>query len=229
MKSLTVPILIALSAGVAFPQAGHWEAAVPRLDHSFVFALDLDKNAKGEWIASFGVPVQKISGLAVSELTVDGPNVKFKVVEFHNSPSFDLKLSGEAKLTGTMSSPNLETTLEFAKKGNAKVELAVPAPAVSKELEGEWAGAVEIPQGNFHIIVHFQNQPDKTVLATMDSPEQDKKDLKLSGVAQKGLAVEFRSKMTGGAYRGTLNKAGTEITGRWTQGGKSNPLKLKKK
>ena len=125
--------------------------------------------------------------------------------------------------------PQAELPIEFAKKGDAKVVTPTTSPAVSKELEGDWAGAVEIPQGNFHLIVHFQNQPDKTVLATMDSPEQGKKDLKLSGVAQKGLAVEFRSKMTGGAYRGTLNKAGTEITGRWTQGGKSNPLKLKKK
>jgi hypothetical protein len=229
MRCLTVSLFIALSAGEAFPQAGHWEAKFPNLDRAFAMSLDLDKNAKGDWIASFGVPVRKIGGMAVSELKVDGPSVKFKVAEFFNSPSFDLKLSGETKLAGKMLSPSAELPVEFVRTGDAKVELLAPSPAVSKQLEGDWTGSVDIPQGRFHLIVHFKNQPDKTVLATMDSPDQGRKDQVLSGVIQLERAVEFKSKMTGASYKGTLNKDSTEMTGEWSQGGSTLPLILKKR
>ena len=229
MRPLTISLFIALSAGAAFPQAGHWEADLQVPDRVINLALELDKNAKGEWIASFSVPAQKIEGLAVVDLKVDGPSVKFKVAELPNSPSFDLKLSGDAKLAGTLIAPNAELPVAFVKKGDAKVVLAVMSPAVSKELEGDWAGVIETPQGTLNLIVHFKNQPDKTVLATMDSPDQSAKDLKLNDIVQKELAVEFKLRMVNGGFKGTLNKEGTEMTGEWSQGGGSVPLKLKKK
>jgi hypothetical protein len=34
--------------------------------------------------------------------------------------------------------------------------------------------------------------------------------------------------MAGGAFKGEINAAGTELSGEWTQGGGSLPLKLKK-
>ena len=229
MKFLTVPIFIALSAAAAFPQAGHWEANLQVPDRVIGLALDLDKNAKGEWTGSFGIPAQNISGMAVTEIKVDGTSVKFKVADIPNAPSFDLKLSGDAKLAGTLIVPQAELPVEFAKKGDAKVVTPTTSPAVSKELEGDWAGAIDTPNGTLNLLVHFKNQPDKTVVATMDSPDQSAKDLKLSDIVQKELAVEFKLKMAGGGFKGTLNKEGTEMTGEWTQGGGSVPLKLKRK
>jgi hypothetical protein len=63
----------------------------------------------------------------------------------------------------------------------------------------------------------------------MDSLDQGAKDLKLQGIVQKDLTVEFQLKVAGASYKGTLNKEGTEMTGEWFQGGGSAPLKLKKK
>lgn len=229
MKFLTTSLFIALSAGTAFPQAGHWEANLQIPDRVLGLALDLDKNAKGEWTGSFGIPAQNISGLAVSEIKVDGASVKFKVADIPNSPSFDLKVSGDSKLSGTLITPQAELPIEFAKKGDAKVEVPATNPAVSKELEGDWAGALETPNGTLTLIVHFKNQPDKTVRATMDSIEQGAKDLKLNDVVQKELSVEFKLRLTNGAYKGALNKEGTELTGEWSQGGGTLPLKFKKK
>lgn len=229
MRLLTISLFIALLAGAAFPQAGHWEANLQVPDLVIGLAVDLDKNAKGEWTGSFGVPAQKIAGLAVVDLKVEGPSVKFKVAGLPGAPSFELKLSGESKLAGTLISPQGELPVEFEKKGDAKVELPVMSPAVSKELEGDWMGSIDAPNGTLNLIVHFKNQPDKTVLATMDSPDQGAKDLPLSDIVQKELDVEFKLRMANAGYKGKLNKEGTGMTGEWSQGGGTLPLKLKKK
>ena len=229
MRLLTTSLFIALLAGAAFPQAGHWEANLQVPDRVIGLALDLEKNAKGEWIGSFGIPAQKIIGLAVVDLKVDGPSVKFKVAGLPGSPGFDLKLSGDSKLAGMLNSAQADMPLEFEKKGDAKVELPVLSPAVSKELEGDWSGPIETPNGTLNLVVHFKNQPDKTLLATMDSPDQGAKDLPLSAVVQKDLDVEFKLQIANAGFKGKLNKEGTELAGDWSQGGGSLPLKLKKK
>jgi hypothetical protein len=107
------------------------------------------------------------------------------------------------------------------------VDIAQPSPAVSKELEGDWEGALSLPNGQTRpIVFHFKNQPDQTVDATIESPTQGAKGLLLKGVTQKGAVVEFAVQLAGGSYKGTLNKEGTEIAGEWTQRPGAAPLTL---
>jgi hypothetical protein len=75
------------------------------------------------------------------------------------------------------------------------------------------------------IIIHFKNQPDQTVEATIDSPAQDAIGLPLKAVAQKGAVVEFAVGV-GGSYKGTLNEEGTQIAGEWTQRQAAAPITL---
>jgi uncharacterized protein YciI len=102
------------------------------------------------------------------------------------------------------------------------------SPSVSAELEGDWEGAIDTMGGGIRLKVHFRNQPDKTVKATLDSPDQGATGLLLSDVVQKGPSVEFQLRMAKGAYKGELNKEATQITGQWTQGGAPVALNLKK-
>jgi hypothetical protein len=110
------------------------------------------------------------------------------------------------------------------------VDIAPPSPAVSKELEGDWEGALSLPDGQSRpIVIHFKNQPDQTVEATIESPSQGVRGFPLKEVAQKGAIVEFAVQAVGGSYKGTLNKEGTEIAGEWTQRQAAAPLTLKLK
>jgi hypothetical protein len=103
------------------------------------------------------------------------------------------------------------------------------SPAVSAELEGDWEGAISMMGGSgLKVIVHFKNQPDKTVKATLDSPDQGATGLALTDVVQKGASVEFQFRGAKGAYKGELNPEGTQIAGQWTQAGNATPLNLKK-
>jgi hypothetical protein len=219
----------ALLAAIAFAQtdfSGHWEGAADVPAGPTRLALDLAKNAKGVWVASLGVPERKVTGLRVTDISVMGSEIRFVAPDLPDSPTFELTLA-DGKLKGAVLVPALSVELEMRRTGDAKLDIAPPNPAVSKELEGDWEGALSLPDGQSRpIVIHFKNQPDRTVEATIESPTQGVRGFPLKEVAQKGAVVEFTVQAVGGSYKGTLNKEATEIAGEWTQRQAAAPLTL---
>src|ERR1035441_3419986 len=117
--------------------------------------------------------------------------------------------------------------VEFKRTGDAKVELIPASPAVSKDLEGDWEGSIESPNGEFRLVFHFKNQPDHTVAATIES--NNAVGMPLNNVKQTGQKVEFGMKIAGGTFEGSLNKEGTELAGQLIHEANSTPLRLRKK
>jgi uncharacterized protein len=219
----------ALVAAIAVAQtdfSGHWEGTLDTPNGPTRLALDLAKNDKGVWVASLGVPEQKVSGLRATDISVVGSEVRFAVPDLPGSPAFELTLA-DGKLKGALLVQALSLALEMQRTGDAKVDIAPPSPAVSKELEGDWEGTISVPDGQSRsVIIHLKNQPDHTVEGTIESPSQGVQGVPLKGIAQKGAVVEFEVLAVGGSYKGTLNKEGTEIAGEWTQRQAAAPLTL---
>ncbi|MGD0872693.1 MAG: hypothetical protein ABSB88_24365 [Bryobacteraceae bacterium] len=180
---------------------GHWEGSFTMNNRETGLSLDLAKNAKSEWIASMGLPSENATGLVVMDVAV-----------------------------GTISSPQGSLPVEFKRTGEAKVELIPASPAVSKELEGDWEGSIESPNGAFRLVFHFKNQPDNTVAATVDSSlAASMVGMPLDNVKQTGQKVEFGMKIAGGTFQGSLNKEGTELAGQLIHEANSTPLTLRKR
>lgn len=220
-----------LPCGLAFAQtgpAGHWEGALKLPDRDVQIAVDLTKDNKDAWIGAVTQGAQSTQGVPLADIKVEDKSVKFRVSAGGNAPSFDCTLESATALRCTLTGPGGSLDFTLQRTGEAKVNLPKPSPAVTAELEGNWEGAVETPNGSLRLVVHFKNQPDKSVRATMDSLDQGATDLPLTDVLQKDAAVEFQLRMANGAYKGTMNKEATQITGDWTQGGGSTPLLLKK-
>ncbi len=211
---------------------GHWEGSFTANDRKIGVSLDLAKNAKAEWIASMGVPAQNATGLVVKDLAVNGKSVRFVAVELQMAP-FDLILGPDGRMTGSISSPQGATLVEFKRTGEAKVELIQGSPAVSKELEGDWEcvlGGPNAPNGGVRLVFHFKNKPDNTVEATIDSGlAASMVGMPLNDVKQTGQKVEFGIKIADASFEGTLNKESTELVGRLIHEGGSEPLTLRKK
>jgi hypothetical protein len=206
--------------------SGHWEATVDVSNGPTRLALDIAKNAKGVWVASLSVPDQKAAGIRVTDISIAGNEIRFASPDLPGSPTFELTLA-DGKLKGALLVQALSVEVDMRRTGDAKVDIAQPSPAVSKELEGDWEGALSLPNGQSRpVIFHFKNQPDHTVEATVDSPAQGAKGLVLKDVAQKGAVVEFTIQVVGGSYKGTLNKEGTQMAGEWTERPGSPPLTL---
>jgi len=225
-----VPLFCA-SLAAAFAQsapapAGHWEGTVQLPDRELQIALDLAKDAKGGWIGSFA---QNERNIDLADIKVEDKSVRFRMaVGGTNAPSFDCTVESPTTMKCNLNTPGGSVTADMKRTGEAKVELPKSSAAVSAELVGSWEGSLDTPNGALRVVVHFANQPDKTVKATLDSPDQNATDLPLTDVVQKDAAIEFQLKLVGGAYKGTLNKEATQIAGEWSQGGVPLPLTLKK-
>jgi hypothetical protein len=217
-----------LPCGLAFAQTGptgHWEGAIKLPEREIQLAADLAKDEKGAWI---GTLAQSGQVIPLADIAVADKSVKFRLsVGGANAPAFDCILE-TAALNCTINTPGGSIASTLKRTGDAKVDLPKASPAVSAALEGNWEGAVETPSGSLRLVVHFKNLPDQTVKATLDSLDQGAADLPLTDVVQKESAVEFQLRLANGAYKGTLNKEATQITGDWTQGGGTMPLVLKK-
>lgn len=196
---------------------GHWEGSFTVNNREVGVSLDLAKNAKSEWIASMGLPPEQATGLVVMDVAVNGKSVKFVAVELQMA-TCDLTLGPDGRMKGTMSAPQgpMSTQgpmpVELKRTGEAKVELIPGSPAVSKELEGDWEGSLQGPDGALHpLVFHFKNLPDKTVAATMDNPERNFMAMPLNNVKQTGQKVEIGLKIAQSSFQGSLNKEGTEL------------------
>jgi hypothetical protein len=208
---------------------GHWEGAFTVDNRQIGLSLDLAKNDKSEWTASMGVPSQNATGLVVKDLAVSGKSVKFMAVELQMSIC-DLTLGPDGKLAGTITGQRGgPLPIEFKRTGEAKVALPATSPAVSKELEGDWEGTLPAPNGGFQMAVHFKNQADKTVAATIDILNRGTMGMPINDVRQTGQKVEFGLKIAQSSFQGNLNKEGTELTGQWIHDADSLPLTLRKK
>ena len=166
--------------------------------------------------------------MKIDKIVMDGKNVKFTVPEAPGAPEFSGSLKDDGHLALSLSVNGGSFPADLKRTGEAKVEVAQASPAVDAKFEGDWEGSLDTPGGALRISIHLHNQPDKTVKATLDSPDQNALGMAMSDVAQKDLSIEMKLKMVGGGYKGSLNAEGTELAGEWSQGGTSLPLKLKK-
>ena len=214
---------------------GHWEGSFTVNNREVGVSLDLAKNEKSEWIASMGLPSGNATGLVVMDVAVNGKSVKFVAVELQMA-TCDLTLGPDGRMKGTMSAPQgpMSTQgsvpVELKRTGEAKVELIPRSPAVSKELEGDWEGSLQDPNGALHpLAFHFKNQPDKTVAATMGGPDRNAMAMPLNDVKQTGQKVEFGLKIAGASFQGSLNKEGTELALQMIHEAGSLPVTLRKK
>ncbi len=229
MRSLIalLPLTCALFAQTG--PAGHWEGNIQLPDREFQVTLDLAKDDKGAWAGTFANISQNATGLPIEAVKLDGNKLTFRLgVGGANAPDFNCTVESATAMNCIVNGPGGSVSGSLKRTGEAKIEKQKASAAVSKELEGDWEGALDTPNGTLRLAVHFKNQPDKTVQATIDSLDQNAMGLPLADVTQKDSSVEFFLRIAGGSFKGTLNKEGTQMVGEWSQGGGSLPLTLKK-
>jgi len=230
-RLLSAALAVAITASAQIGPSGHWEGTVSVPNGPSKISLDLVRDEKGAWIASLGVPEQKVTGLRVSDLLVQGPKLSFTAIDLPGKPPFRL-IWKEKALSGLMLIQGKELAVNLAHTGEPKVELPEPLKPVSKALEGDWEGALTLTNNRTRpVAIHFRNTPDGTASATLDSVTQGMRDALLHRILEDGNNVAFAVRSYGGSYKGVRNQDGSEIVGEWTQnsGQKSIPLTFKKK
>lgn len=227
--------LIAVVGLAAGPQSrvfaedlsGHWESTSPLRDGVLGLALDAAGNDTGNWVASLSDPVRKVFGIRVSDIEVRGDKLSFTSPDLPGIPAYELKF-GRDSLEGTVTVQGTALPLTMKRTGKANVRVTPLSPPVSKELEGDWEGA--LPEAGHTVAFHFRNQQDNSAEATVDNSDLHGAQ-KFVRVNQMGSDIELTLFVFGASYKRTLSSDGSQLTGTWTPnpGAPPLPLNMRKK
>ncbi len=97
---------------------------------------------------------------------------------------------------------------------------------------GDWLGAVFIGEEEIEIVCHFKLDDSGNLTGTIDSPSQGAFDMALADIKVEGKTISFGvddPNVPGDPrLEGTLDEAGTMISGDFSQGGGTGTFELKK-
>ena len=102
-------------------------------------------------------------------------------------------------------------------------------PATERKRQYWKALATVRPGVAVRLLVHATESEKGEITAELDSPDEGAKGLELSSVTINESRLAFELKVSAAKFEGTMNAAGTEAAGTWTQRGAEFPLTLVKK
>jgi len=95
----------------------------------------------------------------------------------------------------------------------------------NKDIAGVWQGKLDIQGYKLRIVFNIKKDKEK-LIATMDSPDQGAKGIKVDKVIYQENKIELILSSINGKYEGIIESE--KIKGKWIQNGMSFPLNLKK-
>jgi len=108
--------------------------------------------------------------------------------------------------------------------------LAAPLRAATPDqsVVGSWMGTLKLPSAELAIIFHLTAGPDGALQATMDVPDQGAKGLPVDAATWTDGILRLEIKFIDVVFEGRMAADGHSIEGNLTQGGKVNPLTLRR-
>ena len=101
------------------------------------------------------------------------------------------------------------------------------AQTPARGLEGSWQGTLEAGGAKLRLVLTVTKSEAGAYAGKIDSLDQGA-TIPIDTIAVNLDAVRLELKSVGGVFEGVLNKEGTELTGKFTQGGEPLPLTFKR-
>ncbi|HET9831979.1 MAG TPA: hypothetical protein VFP91_09725 [Vicinamibacterales bacterium] len=225
MKAIAIALLV-ISASVVQAQTidptGHWKGTIEIPNGPMDFEMDIARGGRGELIGTVTAGADRVT-LPLLNVTLDGSSITFygrTDQQFHA----ELLPSGKA-LSGTASLNGYSLPFSMGRTGDARIDSPPSSPAVSKQLEGVWSGTLSAGEKTVRLSLTIANQPDGTSLAHSVSVDEGGLTIP-TVVSQSGRSVKIETRGVITSYVATLNEAGTELSGTWTQGTTTLPLTM---
>lgn len=204
---------------------GHYEGAISSPAGEMALQIDLTKTVKGDIAGTLTIPAQKLKGFPLTNVVVKGQDVSFDIAT-SGGGYYRGELAGN-KISGEFSTQMGPFPLDFDRAGDARIYDLPPSARIGKELEGVWNGVLDV-DGGMHVIVKLANQADGTSSGTLISVDENDLTVPIV-IAQDHAKLTLTLPMIGSSYEGTVNAAGTEVSGTYTSSrGLALPLVLKK-
>jgi len=91
-------------------------------------------------------------------------------------------------------------------------------------IEGIWEGKLKVPGTELRIVFKISKNPDGTLTATLDSPDQGVTGIPVEEIIFKDNTLRLEVKSVGGIYEGKVSEDFLIIEGEWKQSGGTFPL-----
>jgi hypothetical protein len=204
--------------------AGHYEGAISSPAGETTLQIDLTKTANGGLAGTLTIPAQKLKGFPLTNVSVKGTDVSFDIAT-SGGGYFRGELT-EKSISGEFSMQMGSFPLDFQRAGDARTYPLPASARIGKELEGLWTGSLDV-DGGMRVTLTLANQADGTSSGNFVSVDENNLTVPVA-IAQDGVKVTLTLPMVGSSYVGTVNAAGTEVSGTYTTSrGVALPLSFK--
>lgn len=208
--------------------SGHWEGTIQAPTEEVKIEIDLGKNNKGELAGTFGQPAQRVKGLPLSTVAVEGRSVRFVVKGGPDAATFEGAIAADGtSMSGTLAQAGYSVPFSMTRTGDARIAPAPKSPPIGTELEGTWNGTLHVAGKPMRVVLKMVNHTDGTATGTIVSPDGSGVEIPIA-MTQKAASVTIDVTSVGASYVGVLNAAGTELAGTWTQGSAVLPLTFRR-
>lgn len=189
-------------------------------------AFRVEKGEDGKLKALLDSPDQEAFGMAVDQVSVAGDAVKFGVKEIRGTFEGTMAADGQEIKGRWRQAVPLDLTL--TKVDVASLPKAVPL-IVPDGLDGLWEGRIQIQAGiELRLVLNVEADKEGNRKATLESPDQNAKGLRISSISLDDGTLEFESKSLMASFEGKRNEDGTAFEGQFKQLGRTMPLTLKR-
>jgi hypothetical protein len=218
-RSLVAAAFIVASASSARGQVpadptGHWQGVIQAPAQNVSFEVDLARNGNGQFEGTLGIPGQKLKGLPLTKIAVDGPSITFYARS--DQPLRGVLSADGASMSGDFFVSGSSVPFAMARTGAPRIEAAPKSAAITKTLEGTWNATLEIEGMTFRLVMMLSNHADGTASGRIVNLDEGSLEIPLR-IAQAGSNVTLDSTVLGSSFAGTINAAGTELAGTFTE------------
>jgi hypothetical protein len=222
-------LLLPAAVLAAANPSGLWEGSIKTPNGDLGIKLNLHQDG-GKWAAEIDIPAQNVSALPLTDLKVEGASVTFGLPG-PGDPRYDGKLAEDGKtISGNFSQGGGSFPLELKWKSEPRAVVKAPANSGDVQvLEGVWEGALDANGTTLRLRFNFVKNGDGSITGTLDSLDQGANGIPITTIARTGDSINLDVSAITGSYEGTLNKEASAITGNWSQGGGTLPLKIERK
>jgi hypothetical protein len=226
----TIPLLLLPAAMLAAANpSGLWEGAIktPNADLGVVVNVHQDGD---KWAAEIDIPMQNVSALPLADFKVEGGGISFGLPG-PGDPRYSGKLAADGKtISGNFTQGGESMALELKWKSEPRAVVKAPANSGDVQvLEGVWEGALDANGTQLRLRFNFVKNADGSITGTIDSLDQGANGIPITTIARTGDSIKMEVPAVTGSYEGTLSKDASAITGTWSQGGGTLPLKVERK
>lgn len=212
------------SAQPAADPAGHWEGSALVQDMQVPLQLDLAKNADGQYGGTISVPAQKLRGLPLLKVTVDGTRIDFQA---RSDQPFSGALSPDgSSIAGEMNLGAMSVPVTLTRSGDARFDPAVTSPKISSSLEGTWNGTLQA-DGGLRLVLTLTNHADGTATGVVTNIDEGGLTIPVT-IAESGSTVTIESRVVPGTFSLAFTSEGTELAGTFKQNGAEAPMTFRR-